>query len=38
MTNPILLRMGCKPCIDAQKFYKRIGFKGSHIGFKRDSR
>jgi ribosomal protein S18 acetylase RimI-like enzyme len=27
-----------KPRIDAQRFYKRIGFKDSHIGFKRDPR
>ncbi len=27
-----------KPRADAQRFYKRIGFKDSHIGFKRDPR
>ena len=25
-----------RPRVDAQRFYKRIGFKDSHIGFKRD--
>jgi GNAT superfamily N-acetyltransferase len=27
-----------KPRVDAQRFYARIGFKDSHIGFKRDMR
>jgi hypothetical protein len=26
------------PRVDAQRFYARIGFKDSHIGFKRDLR
>jgi ribosomal protein S18 acetylase RimI-like enzyme len=27
-----------KSRVDAQRFYSRIGFKDSHIGFKRDLR